>query len=83
VGQFAVTNGSPELVQQVLRQADVNTRDKHARAEGFEFADASAQLVLVLLVRHTFAGRPDPGSCLVLFAEENHGHTTLLPRTLG
>ena len=79
VRQFAVADRRPQLVQQMLRQADIDAGDEHVGAQGFKLADTSAELFLILLVRHKFAGRPDAGACPVLTAEKAHSHTILLP----
>jgi len=50
-----MTDSSPELVQQVLRQADIDAGDEHICAQGLEFTDSRPQPILVLLIRHRFA----------------------------
>ncbi len=75
--QFAVTDGGPQLIQQVLRQADIDTGDEHVGAQTFQLLDASAELFLVLSVRHKIAGRPDAGSRPVRVRQKSHSHTIL------
>src|SRR5687768_18511170 len=76
---FAMPDGRPQLVEQMLRQTGVHAGDKHLRAQRLELANAIAELFLVLLIRHEFACGPYPSACSVRSAEETHSHTTPLP----
>jgi hypothetical protein len=56
VRQLAVTDGRPQLVQQMLRQAEVDAGHEHICAKGFQLADAGAELFLILMIGHNFTG---------------------------
>ena len=48
-------NRTPQLVQEMLRQADVDPGNQHVSAQRLKLANPRAQLFLILLVRHNFA----------------------------
>ena len=77
VRQVAVTDGCPQLIQQVLRQAYIDTGDEHVGAQTFQLLDARAERFLALTVRHKIAGRPDAGSRPIVSAKISPSHTIL------
>ena len=51
-----MADSGPQLVEKVLRQTDIHAGDEHVGAEGFQLADAGAELFLILLIGHRFTG---------------------------
>ena len=45
VGQLAVSDGAPQLVEQPLRQAQIDAGDQHLSAQRFQLADATRAAV--------------------------------------
>src|SRR6478752_7641970 len=71
-----MTDGGPQLVEKILRQADIDTGDEYIGAQTFKLANPRSELFPVLIVRHSFTDGPDPGPCPILSAKEAHSHTT-------
>jgi len=55
VWQLAVPDRAPELIEQVLRQANVNASNEDICAQRFQFADSRPQLFQILMVVHNSA----------------------------
>ena len=52
VGQFAVSDGAPQLVEQPLRQANIDAGDQNLSTQRFQLADATEQLFLIQFFIH-------------------------------
>ena len=49
-----MADGAPQLVEQPLRQAQVNAGDEHLGAQRFQLADPLDQLLLIQIFAHKF-----------------------------
>jgi hypothetical protein len=71
-----MAHGRPQLIQEILRQADIDAGDENVGAQTFKLSNTSAELFFVLMVCHKFSNGPNAGVSPVLSAKETDRHVT-------